>query len=138
MGVGIVARSAREVAVSRAARSVQVFAIYLEGLAVMLIFAPNRLLDVFGVANTHEVWIRLVGVLVGIIGAYYLVAVRAGFRPMFVASVPVRLALSASFVTFVAFDLAEPAILVFGLADLLGAIWTAAALRADGADPAAG
>ena len=116
---------------SRAAKSLLVFGIYLEGLALVLILAPNTLLGVFGVERSREVWIRVLGVLAGNIGVYYIVSARAGFRPVIVASVPVRLALMAFFVAFVALDYADPAILVFGVADVLGALWTAAALRAE-------
>jgi hypothetical protein len=43
----------------------------------------------------------------------------------------VRLMLMLSFVAFVLLDYADPAILVFGVADLVGALWTAASLRSD-------
>ena len=116
---------------SRAARSLLVFGVYLELLAVILVFAPNTLLSVFGVVHTHEVWIRVLGVVVGCVGTYYIISARHGFRPVIVASVPVRLILTASFVAFVLLDYAAPAILVFGVADLVGAVWTAASLRSD-------
>ncbi len=116
---------------SRASRSLFVFGIYLELLGPVLIVAPNALLDLFGVARTHEVWIRLLGVVVGGVGVYYLLAARAGFRPVIVASVPVRLALMAFVATFVALGYAAPAVLVFGGADVAGAVWTASALRAE-------
>ena len=116
---------------SRAARSLLVFGVYLEVLAATLIVAPNALLSVFGVAHTHEVWIRVLGVVVACIGVYYIVSARHAFHPVIVASVPVRLALAASFAIFVLLDDAEPALLWFGIADLVGAVWTAAALRSD-------
>ena len=120
---------------SRAARSLLVFGVYLEVLAVTLIFAPNALLSVFGVAHTHEVWIRVLGVVVACIGVYYIVSARHGFRPVIVASVPVRLALAGSFAAFVLLDYAEPAFLAFGIADLAGAVWTAASLRSEASAP---
>lgn len=116
---------------SRAARSLFIFGIYLEFLALALIVAPNVLLRVFGVASTHEIWIRLVGVVAGNIGVYYLLAARHGFTPIITASVPVRFALMAFFAGFVVFDHAEPSILFFGAADVIGAAWTLVALRAD-------
>jgi hypothetical protein len=124
--------------VSRAARSLFVFGIYLEFLALTLIFAPNVLLRAFHVATTHEIWIRLVGVLAGNIGVYYLLASRLGFSPIIVASVPVRFVLMVCFAGFVVFDHADPAILFFGVADVAGATWTLAALRADAGPVRAG
>ena len=120
---------------SRAARSILVFGVYLEVLAVTLIVAPNALLSLFGVAHTHEVWIRVLGVVVACIGVYYIVSARHAFRPVIVASVPVRLALAMSFAVFVLLDYAAPAVLVFGIADLVGAVWTAVSLRSDAATP---
>ena len=116
---------------SRAARSLLVFGVYLELLAAILVVAPNALLSVFGVVHTHEVWIRVLGVVVGYVGVYYIISARHEFRPVIVASVPVRLMLMVSFVAFVLLDYADPAILVFGAADLVGAVWTAASLRWD-------
>lgn len=116
---------------SRAARSLFIFGVYLEFLATTLIFVPNVLLNAFGVASTHENWIRVVGVLTGVIGIYYLVASRRDFAPIIAASVPVRFALTASFVAFVILDRADPSILFFGVADAVGATWTWLALRVE-------
>jgi hypothetical protein len=117
--------------VSRAARSLLVFGVYLEVLAAILIFAPNTLLSAFGVVHTHEVWIRVLGVVVACVGVYYIVSARHAFRPVIVASVPARLMLASSFLAFVLLDYAQPAVLVFGVADLVGAVWTAISLRSD-------
>ena len=116
---------------SKAARSLFVFGIYVEGLSLVLIVAPNVLLRLFGVARTHEVWIRVLGVLVFNIGVYYLLAARHEFRPIIVASIPIRFGLMAFFVAFVLLDYADPAVLAFGLLDVVTALWTIAALRAD-------
>ena len=113
---------------SRAARSLFIFGIYLEFLAVTLILFPNTLLRLFHVAVTHEIWIRLVGVVTGSVGTYYLLAARGEFAPIIVASVPVRFALMAFFAAFVVFDHADPSILFFGVADAVGAAWTLVAL----------
>lgn len=118
---------------SRAAKSLFVFGVYLECLAAFLIFAPNALLSLFGVAATHEVWIRCLGVVVMNIGVYYLIAARQDLAPIIVASVPVRLSLFTLFSIFVVFAHADPAVFLFGLADAAGAGWTFIALRRDAA-----
>jgi hypothetical protein len=117
--------------VSRAAKSLFIFGIYLEFLAGMLIFAPNVLLATFHVASTHEIWIRSLGVVTGSIGIYYLLAARNDLAPIIVASVPVRFALMAFFAGFVVLDHADPSVLFFGAADAVGAAWTLVALRID-------
>jgi hypothetical protein len=116
---------------SRAATSLLVFGIYLIVLGFALALVPNVVADLVNVPRTHEVWLRLVGVLALNIGIYYVVAARWDLRPMLVASVPVRLLVPTWMVLFVVFAGADAHVLIFGLADLLGAAWTAASLRAD-------
>jgi hypothetical protein len=59
-------------ALKAAQRSVAFFGVYLLGLALALIAAPNVLLGAFGIPATQEVWIRVVGMLVGFLGFYYV------------------------------------------------------------------
>jgi hypothetical protein len=48
---------------SAPALRVRVFGRYLIGLALVLMTTPNTLLAIFGIANTQEYWIRVVGML---------------------------------------------------------------------------
>src|SRR5438552_580768 len=47
---------------SRAAKSLFVFGVYLCSLGVILLLFPNWLLHFFGVPPTNEVWIRINGI----------------------------------------------------------------------------
>ena len=116
---------------SAAARSVFVFGLYLMGLGVVLLFAPNMLLGAFGMPSTTEVWIRVVGMLVLIIGFLDVVAGRTDLVPLFRASVLARGLVPVVFVAFV-IEGAPVQLLLFGAADLAGAVWTAVALRRAG------
>lgn len=116
---------------TKAARSVFLFGIYVVGLGLVLILAPNTLLGLFGVAKTHEVWIRVLGVLIFNIGVYYLLAGRNDFRPIIVASIPIRFATMTFLVVFVLLRYADAAVIPFGLIDVATALWTLTALRAD-------
>ena len=49
---------------SKSARSVYVFSIYLFVLGLILEIIPNILLSLFFIPETSEVWIRVVGMLV--------------------------------------------------------------------------
>ncbi len=61
---------------SRAGRSLFIFGIYLVLLGILLVGFPNFLLNVFGVPSSTEVWIRVSGILVIIIGYYDIQAGR--------------------------------------------------------------
>jgi hypothetical protein len=115
-----------------------VFGVYLIGLGAELMVAPNLLLWLFRIPATSEVWIRVVGVLAAIIGAYYLLAVRAGLRQLFAWSVPARMAVSIPFGAFVLAGLVPPVLMLFAAIDFAGAAWTWSALRREtDAGPAA-
>jgi hypothetical protein len=115
--------------VSRAGRSVLIFGLYLLGLGVLLAVAPNVITRVVGIVETDEPWLRLVGALAINIGGYYVTAAIRGLRPIFVASVLARAAIPVWLLAFVAFADADERVMLFGAADLAGAIWTAAELR---------
>jgi hypothetical protein len=118
---------------SRSARTMVVFGVYLLGLGAALMLAPNLVLGLFRVPATSEVWIRVVGVLAAIIGVYYLLAVRAGMRQLFAWSVPVRMAVAIPFGAFVLAGLVSPVLMLFASVDFAGAAWTWAALRREAA-----
>jgi hypothetical protein len=116
---------------SRAAFTSKAFAIYLFIVGAVLAVAPNALLSVFRIPPTSEVWIHVVGVVAFMIGVYAWVAARHEDKHFLRASVYTRLVVFVAFATFAAVGLASPMIILFGVADLLGGIWTHLALRAD-------
>lgn len=118
---------------SSCAKSVLAFAIYLALLGLILLIAPNVLLALFGLPATGEVWIRIVGMLVVLLAFYYAQAARHDLRPFFRWTVYARGSVLVFFIAFVVFGLAEPVLLLFGVIDLLGALWTLAALRSPAA-----
>lgn len=116
---------------SRSAFSLRVFSIYLFALGATLVTIPNLMLSFFGIPETLEVWIRVVGVPVLVIGYIIFMASRIELFPVFRWSVPARLSVMAFFVTFVVLGFAPPMLMLFGAADAAGAIWTAICLRQD-------
>lgn len=117
---------------SKSAFSLRVFSIYMFTLGSVLVVTPNLLLSFFGVPETHEVWIRVVGVLVLVIGYVIFMASRNELLAVFRWSVPARLSVTAFFFAFVAMGLAPPILVLIGAIDAAGATWTAICLRADG------
>jgi hypothetical protein len=116
---------------SKAAFSVKVFAVYLAGLGVILLFVPNLLLGLFGFAATAEVWIRVLGVVIINLGVYYWFAAVSESVPFFRASVATRVFVLVAFAGLAAAGLALPTLILFGAVDTLGGLWTHLALRAD-------
>ena len=113
----------------KAATSIRVFGIYLMLLGPVVIAAPNLVLAPFGIPPTSEVWLRVVGVVVLVLGYYYLQAARHDLVPFYRATVPARTFVFLSFVAFVLFGLVKPALILFGTIDLAGAAWTFVGLR---------
>lgn len=114
---------------SRAARSLQLFSLYLLALALVLLVAPNVLLHLFGFPATTEVWIRIVGVLVADLGVYYWVASATEAVPLFRASVLTRLIEPVFFLIFVTAGWVRWPLLLFGGVDALAGLWTWRALK---------
>ena len=101
-------------------------------LGSVLVAAPNLMLSFFGIPETHEVWIRVVGVLVLSVGYLDFMASCSELLVFFRWSVTARLAVLVFFVAFVALGFAPLILVLFGAIDAAGAIWTAVCLRADG------
>jgi len=115
---------------SKAAISVFVFSIYLYLLGLILVAFPNVLLSLFRLPQTNEVWIRVVGMLVLILGYYFTTAARNELTSFLRASVVARLTVPVFFVVFVLLDFAPPILILFGVIDAAAATWTGLALRA--------
>jgi hypothetical protein len=116
---------------SKAAFSVRVFSLYLSGVGALLVLAPNLLLSIFAVAPTHEVWLRVVGMVLLVISYYYFRAAGAEMTELLRWSVHGRLSVPVFFAAFVGLGLAPPILILFGLVEAAGAIWTLTALAKD-------
>lgn len=114
---------------SRAARTLYAFAMYLALLAVVLLLVPNVMLSAFGLPTTTEVWIRVVGMLVGVLALYYYVAARTDARGVMWASVLARFSIMACFAIFVVAGWVGWQLILFGVVDAVAAAWTWSALR---------
>ena len=114
---------------SSAARSVYVFGIYLLVLGGILMGSPNTLLSVFGIASTTEPWIRDVGMLVMVIGMLDVACARTEQTGFFRTTVYTRIFALITFAVFAALGIAPSILILFGVIDAVGALWTYSALR---------
>lgn len=115
---------------SRAARSVLVFGIYLIAVGVGLVAIPNTVLGPLGFSASQEFWPRVVGVLALCLAYYYIHAARHELTAFFRWTVQVRAAVFVIFGALVLLKAAPPSLALLGAVDLLAAGWTALALRA--------
>ena len=118
---------------SQAAKSLFAFGIYLCGVGLILLLVPNMLLQLFGVPPTNEVWIRLNGMFVLCLSFYYVQTARNELTLFIRWTVWTRAAVIFFFAAFVLLVSAPKALLLFGLIDLLAAMWTWLALKKDAA-----
>ena len=116
---------------SKSAFSAKVFAAYLFVLGPVLVLAPDFLLSLFGIPATTEVWIRVVGVIVFMLGVYCWVAAEHELKPLLEASVYTRFGVFLALSSFAILELGSPMLALFGVIDLLGGLWTWFALKAD-------
>lgn len=116
---------------TRAAWSIRVWAVYLGGMGVVLLLVPNLVLRTFHVPETDEVWLRLVGMLCLFVAALDWIAAKRELTLIFRWATVARFMVPVFFTAFVLLDLAPRQLLLFAVPDLLGATWTALALRAD-------
>ena len=118
---------------SRAAKSLLVFGIYVCCLGLILLLAPNLLLQLFGAPPTNEVWIRINGMFLLCLSFYYAQVARHELTTFISWTIPARIAVIIYFAAFVLLVAAPKALLLFGVIDLLAAMWTWLALKKDAA-----
>ena len=115
---------------SKSARSIFIFGLYLGVLGIVLLVTPNFLLGIFQLPSTNEVWIRVVGMLLFLLGIYYLLAARKEMTDFFQWTVYLRSTVIFFLIAFVLLGFVKPILILIGVVDFLGAIWTGKALRA--------
>lgn len=113
---------------SRAARSVLAFGIYLGVVGPLLISLPNIVLGPLGFPEAREPWIRVLGVVAAVLGFYYVQVARHELTNFIQWTVWARAAVFVGFVLLVVAGQAPPSLILFGLTDAAGAAWTALAL----------
>lgn len=92
-------------------------------------FFPNTLLLIIRTEETTEPWIRLFGVTVFILGTFFLYMGRRGSKAFAYISLFGRAIFIFGIVSVIIFHAASIQLLLFGIVDLLGFLWTLVAYR---------
>jgi hypothetical protein len=114
---------------SKAAQSILVFGIYVLVSGLTLLVSPGLVLGLLNFPTEDEIWVRVLGFVVAVLGYYYIQAARHEVTPFFRWTVQARPLAILFFIVLALLRLAEPILMVFGAVDLLGAVWTGLALR---------
>ena len=101
--------------------------VFVVGLGFMLM--PLLIMSLFGLSAGDDVWIRFVGMLASIIGAYYIGVARVGLDRFIPWTVAGRYYAAAFMVLIVALGKMGPGLLLFAAIDAAAATWTWFALR---------
>jgi hypothetical protein len=116
---------------SKAGLSLFVFGFYRVIVGLGFMIAPHWNLRLFGLSAGDDVWIRRVGMLASIIGAYYLLAVRARLEVFFQWTVPGRYYAAGFMALMFVLGKVGPAIVLFAALEAVAATWTWMALRSN-------
>ncbi len=109
---------------STSAISILVFGIYIIVVGTGFLFIPNTVLPLFKFPKTNEPWIRIMGLIVAILGFYYIVAAQNELTPFFWATVIGRFAILIGFILLVVTKKAQPMLIGFGVVEAAGGLWT--------------
>ena len=117
---------------SKSAKSVLIYGIYLAINGLMLLLIPNVLISSLGIEPTNEVWIRLSGILLMAIAVYYIIGAKYEIIVILKATAFIRVSIILFFTAFVLLDLVSPNIIIISLIDFLGGFWTFVMLTKEG------
>ncbi len=117
---------------SKSAKSVFIYGIFYAFNGLMLLLAPNVLLNSLGIEPTTEVWIRLAGILLSAIAIYYILAAKYELIVVMKATAFIRFTIIFFFTAFVLFDMVSSSIIIISVIDFLGGAWTFLMLKKEG------
>lgn len=117
---------------SKSAQSVLIYGVYLSINGLLLLLAPNALLNSLSIEPTTEVWIRLAGILLMAISVYYYIAARQELTVIMKATAFIRLSIILFFSAFVLLEMVSPSIIIISVIDFLGGFWTFLMLKKEG------
>ncbi|EKD85581.1 MAG: hypothetical protein ACD_37C00684G0007 [uncultured bacterium] len=111
------------------AKTVLYFGIYLLFEGAILFFVPNVLLSLAGLPETNEVWIRLVGMSLLILGYYYIRSAYKELKEFFYWTVQIRILQFFVIISIVLFNLGEAVLISFAFVEFVSGLWTWRAIK---------
>lgn len=113
---------------TKSAKTVFIFGIYLILEGIFLIFAPSNLLAAIGLPDPESVWRIILGFVVFVLGYYYMKNAQSNLEPFFKFTVQIRILQFFFFVILYFTDQGSLTLIGFSLIELLAGLWTLSAI----------
>jgi hypothetical protein len=104
--------------------SILVFGVYIVVIGTGFLFVPDVPLRLLRFEPARDPWIRALGLVLIVLGYYYVDAAQAGAVSFFWATVWGRFGVLLGTIGLAVTRQAKPQIVGFGLIDAGGAVWT--------------
>ncbi|MHA2039835.1 MAG: hypothetical protein ACW98X_25750 [Promethearchaeota archaeon] len=117
---------------SRAALSIFIMGIYIIFLGITFLFFPEMMFAILAEPNPPDVVSRVLGMIFVLLAYYYIRAAfegGEGMKKFFMWTVHTRASIIIFLIIFAVLSLTSPLIILFGVIDLVMAIWTFWELR---------
>jgi hypothetical protein len=111
------------------AKTIHYFAFYMIFEVVMLLWSPPALLRMAGVDPSDAVWLRVIAGIVAGLTIYYFKVSRAQIAAMYPVTVYERSTVFVATAALFMLDHLPFVVLLVGVVDLLGALWTLWAIK---------
>ncbi len=112
-------------------RSIFLFSFYVMGSGLLLLIFPYWVLELTSVNPEAQVITRMMGMVVFFLGIYYLILGKMEVTAFYKWTIPTRMSAIVFLTVFVLLQWLSAIVLVFGILDLAGAVWTALALAGE-------
>lgn len=112
--------------------SLLVFGAYAFIMGLVLLILPEQVLPFFEFAENTGTWVHVLGFVLCCAAYYYLWAGRSGNKAFARLTVHTRLASPLVMLALLTWGKVDHMVLLFGIVDALGGVWTAATLWLSG------
>lgn len=112
-------------------KSLFYFGIYVASTGILLIMIPDIFTALTHLPPMPTGWSSVVGLLTLVIGTYDILCGKGDIKPLIKASIYVRLGFALGTILLVASGEMPITLILLGLIDALGALWTAMALKSE-------
>jgi len=118
---------------NRTAKSVLYYSFYMEAIGIIMIIFPQLVLRILNINADAGVLVRFLGMVDIFMGYYYLRAgmSREKLKAFYQLTIHTRFSALVLLVVFVIVWGANPIVVLFGLIDAAGAVWTIVSMTLD-------